>query len=130
MQTTKQTIEQLAAIIARDLMTNGTGEVATHLQIHNESHYLGSWRLDSLTSQIAKHLRGDSQAIPDEPAWLSRLANGNSNMSEYIAKEIAAEVREMFIYKRAMESMARQMIHPKMTAKEMAELQLKGREIK
>ncbi len=35
-------------------------------------------------------------------------------------------VEDDSIYKRAMESMAAQMIHPRMSAREMAELQLKG----
>jgi hypothetical protein len=35
-------------------------------------------------------------------------------------------VRELLVYKRAMESMAAQFIHPKMTGLEMAEMQLKG----
>lgn len=59
-----------------------------------------------------------------EPAWLTRLAKGNGDMSEFVAKEIAAEVRELMIYKRAMDSMASQMIHPKMTGLEMAKSQL------
>lgn len=34
------------------------------------------------------------------------------------------QIKELMIYKRAMESMAKQMIHPKMTALEMAKMQL------
>jgi hypothetical protein len=36
------------------------------------------------------------------------------------------EIEDLRIYKRAMDSMAAQFIHPKMTAREMAEMQLKG----
>ena len=62
-----------------------------------------------------------------EPAWLSRLARGNADMSDFAAKQIASEVRELLIYKRAMESMAKQFIHPKMTALEMAQMQIEKR---
>jgi len=40
------------------------------------------------------------------------------------AKTILGGVNELLIYKRAMDSMASQMIHPKMTGMEMAKLQL------
>lgn len=60
-----------------------------------------------------------------EPAWLSRLASGNGSMSEFVARQIADEVRELLIYRRAMESMAAQFVCPKMTALEMARMQLK-----
>jgi len=62
----------------------------------------------------------------DEPAWVTRFAKGNAATSPFTAKEIADQVREMLVYKRAMESMARQFIHPKMTAIEMAEMQLRN----
>jgi len=39
-------------------------------------------------------------------------------------QELYAEIRDLQVYREAMESMASQMIHPKMTAKEMAEIQL------
>lgn len=39
-------------------------------------------------------------------------------------QELYAEIRDLQIYKDAMESMASQMVHPKMTAKRMAEMQL------
>jgi hypothetical protein len=61
----------------------------------------------------------------DEPAWVSRLAKGDAAMSCFVAKSIAEDVRELLIYKRAMDSMAAQMIHPKMTGLEMAKMQLK-----
>jgi hypothetical protein len=38
----------------------------------------------------------------------------------------AEQLDDLSIYKRAMESMAAQFIHPKMTAHELAEMQLKG----
>lgn len=66
------------------------------------------------------------QANPDEPAWVTRFAKGKADCSPFVAKEIADQVRELLIYKRAMESMAAQFIHPKMTAREMAEAQLKN----
>jgi hypothetical protein len=54
-----------------------------------------------------------------EPAWVTRFANGIDGseivaISKFVAREIADEVRELLIYKRACESMARQMIHPKL----------------
>lgn len=66
------------------------------------------------------------QANPDEPAWVTRFAKGKADCSPFVAKEIADQVREMLVYKRAIESMARQFVHPKMTAREMAETQLRG----
>lgn len=66
------------------------------------------------------------QANPDEPAWVTRFSNGNTDMSPFVAVQIADQVRELLVYKRAMESMAKQFLCPKMTALEMAELQLKG----
>jgi len=65
------------------------------------------------------------QANPDEPAWVTRFAKGKADCSPFVAREIADQVREMLIYKRAMESMAKQFVHPKMTAREMAEMQLR-----
>ncbi len=65
------------------------------------------------------------QANLDEPAWVTRFAKGKADCSPFVAKEIADQVREMLIYKRAMESMARQFVHPKTTAREMAESQLR-----
>jgi hypothetical protein len=66
------------------------------------------------------------QANPDEPAWVTRFAKGKADCSPFVAKEIADQVREMLVYKRAMESMAKQFVHPVITAREMAEMQLKG----
>lgn len=68
------------------------------------------------------------QANTDEPAWVTRFAKGKADCSPFVAKEIADQVRELLIYKRAMESMAKQFIHPKTTAIEMAMLYLKNRE--
>jgi hypothetical protein len=65
------------------------------------------------------------QANLNEPAWVTRFAKGKADCSPFVAKEIAGQVREMLIYKRAMESMAKQFVHPKMTAREMAETQLR-----
>lgn len=66
------------------------------------------------------------QADANEPAWVTRFAKGNAATSPFTAKEIADQVRKLLIYQRAMESMARQFIHPKMTAYEMANIQLRG----
>jgi hypothetical protein len=44
------------------------------------------------------------QANPDEPAWVTRFAKGKAATSPFTAKEIADQVRELLIYKRAMES--------------------------
>lgn len=64
------------------------------------------------------------QANPDEPAWVTRFAKGKADCSPFVAKEIADQVREMLIYKRAMESMAKQLLHPKMTGLQLAKMQL------
>ena len=64
-------------------------------------------------------------ANPDEPAWVTRFAKGKADCSPFVAREIADQVRELLIYKRAMESMAKQFICPKMTAREIAEMQLR-----
>jgi hypothetical protein len=63
-------------------------------------------------------------ANPDEPAWVSRFANGNADISPFVAKDIAQQVRELLIYKRAMDSMAAQFICPKTTGLELAKQQL------
>lgn len=47
--------------------------------------------------------------------------------SRELLRDAANEIEELTIYKQAMESMAAQFIHPKMTAREMAELQLKDK---
>jgi hypothetical protein len=65
------------------------------------------------------------QANSDEPAWVTRFAKGKADCSPFVSKEIADQVRDLLVYKRAMESMAKQFIHPKMTAREMAEMQLR-----
>ena len=51
----------------------------------------------------------------------------NDDMSEVLsfAESLMKECRELQIYKQAMDSMARQMLHPKMTGLEMAQMQLK-----
>jgi len=48
---------------------------------------------------------------------------GNSDLTN---RDLLRQNEELHIYKRAMESMAKQFIHPRMTALELAELQLKG----
>ena len=67
--------------------------------------------------------------MSQEPAWVTRFASGIDGseivaISRFVAKEIAEQVRELLIYKRACESMASQMIHPKMTGLELAQMQL------
>ena len=88
------------------------------------------WRVAEAMREIAKDLVGSinlpaTTRTADEPAWVSRLAKGDAAMSCFVAKSIAEDVRELLIYKRAMDSMAAQMIHPKMTGLEMAKMQLK-----
>jgi len=87
--------------------------------------------LEDITSTI-KRLREENTTQPsrpdrvgDEPAWVSRLAKGDAAMSYFVAKSIAEDVRELLIYKRAMDAMAAQMICPKMTGLELAMMQLK-----
>lgn len=67
-----------------------------------------------------------ADASNDVPAWLLRFEDGNCNLSPFTARQIAEQAREWLLYKRACESMARQFICPRMTAKELAETQLKG----
>jgi len=87
------------------------------------------WRVAEAMREIANDVVGNI-SLPitirpaDEPAWVSRLAKGNAAMSYFAARSIAEDVRELLIYKRAMDSMAAQMIHPKMTGLEMAKMQL------
>ena len=64
------------------------------------------------------------QANPDEPAWVSRFAKGKADISPFVAQDIAGQVRELLVYKRAMDSMASQFVHPKTTGLEMAKQQL------
>jgi len=42
-------------------------------------------------------------------------------------RDLLRQIEELQVYKLAMESMAKQLIHPRMTALELAELQLKGK---
>jgi hypothetical protein len=65
-------------------------------------------------------MNDNTQAIPDEPAWVSRFAKGNADISPFVAKDIANQVRELLVYRRAIESMAAQFICPKTTALELA----------
>ena len=46
--------------------------------------------------------------------------------SDLTNRDLLRQIEELQVYKRAMESMAKQFIHPRMTALELAELQLKG----
>lgn len=87
------------------------------------------WRVAEKMREIANDVVGNlslpiSGRDPDEPAWVSRLANGNSAMSDFVARSIAEEVRELLIYKRACDSMAKQLVHPKTTGLELAKSQL------
>jgi hypothetical protein len=89
------------------------------------------WRVAEAMREIAKDLVGSinlpaTTRTADEPAWVSRLAKGDAAMSYFVAKSIAEDVRELLIYKRAMDAMAAQMLCPKMTGLEMAKMQLKG----
>ena len=65
-------------------------------------------------------MKDNTQATPDEPAWVTRFAKGNADISPFVAKDIASQVRELLIYRRAIESMAAQFICPKTTALELA----------
>jgi hypothetical protein len=60
---------------------------------------------------------------PNEPNTEEQLA-----YFERRCAELKAENDSLSIYKRAMESMAAQFVHPKITALQLAELQLKDRE--
>lgn len=67
-----------------------------------------------------------SDAHESEPAWVTRLAQGNTGMSSFVALEIAREVRQLLVYQRAMEAMAAQFVCPKTTPQELADQILKG----
>ena len=62
----------------------------------------------------------NTDAIPDEPAWVTRFAKGNADISAFVATDIASQVRELLVYRQAIESMAAQFIHPKTTALQLA----------
>jgi len=73
------------------------------------------------------------QALQDE----LRLYNGidiepttentDTVNTDTVIRDMLRQIEELQIYKLAMESMAKQFIHPRMTALELAELQLKGK---
>lgn len=60
-----------------------------------------------------------------EPAWVTRFAAGDVAISPFVGREIAREVRELLRYRQAMELMALQFVHPKLSARELADLQLR-----
>ena len=82
---------------------------------------------DATITGVQKMANSLEQANPDEPAWVTRFAKGKADCSPFVAKEIADQVRELLIYRRAIQAMAEQFIHPKTTAKELAEQILRGR---
>ena len=79
---------------------------------------------DAIVPHVLCKKCGSQDTRKTDPAWLTRLERGDGNMSEFCAREIAAQVHELMIYRRAMESMAAQFVHPKITAMEMALQQL------
>ena len=95
-------------------ITNVSGDDGTYYGLKLDCH-------DKEVGYCEYELR---DANPDVPAWLLRFENGNTDLSPFAARQIAEQAREWLLYKRAFESMSAQMIYPKMTAKEMAELQL------
>ena len=100
------------------------GHYATITHVGGDDGTYYGIKLDCYEKEVGYSDYELEQANPDEPAWVTRFAKGKADCSPFVAKEIADQVREMLVYKRAMESMAKQFIHPKMTAKEMAEMQL------
>jgi hypothetical protein len=102
-----------------------TGHYGTVLRTGSGDGVYYTVKLDCYDGDIFYREEELEQANPDEPAWVTRFAKGKADCSPFVAKEIADQVREMLVYKRAMESMAKQFIHPKMTALEMAEMQLR-----
>ena len=97
----------------------------THVGGDNGTYY--GVKLDCYDKEVGYSECELEQANPDEPAWVTRFAKGKADCSPFVAKEIADQAREMLMYKRAMESMAKQFIHPKTTAKELAEQILRTR---
>lgn len=114
-------MDRVRVKVGRDAGHYGT---ITHAGGDDGTYY--GVKLDCHDKEIGFREYELEQANPNEPAWVTRFAKGKSDCSPFVAKEIADQVREMLIYKRAMESMARQFVHPKMTAREMAELQLRA----
>jgi len=70
--------------------------------------------------QLATCDSGDTREAQSEPAWVSRFAKGNADISPFVAKDIASQVRELLIYRRAIESMAAQLACSKKNPLELA----------
>lgn len=102
--------------VVRDLLRQNE-ELQNHLQAARSEleryHRIETQTVDGLTSQnIIRDLRREIAEL--------KLTLNRQNFR-------TAENEELQVYKRAMESMAKQFIHPRMTALELAELQLKGK---
>jgi|LakMenEpi03Aug12_release.lakeMendotaPanAssembly.Ray.scaffolds.fasta_scaffold1347428_2 hypothetical protein len=87
----------------------------------------GVWMTDD--SQIISIAR----SITEQVMALAKLDGSDFRLRDLLIEEISETVNnaidsavDQSIYKRAMDSMAAQMIHPKMTGLEMAKMQLKG----
>lgn len=100
----------------------GTCGTVSHVGGDDGAYY--GVKLDACGKDVGYSEYELEQADRDEPAWVTRFAKGNAATSPFTAKEIADQVRELLVYKRAMESMAKQFISPKISAREMAEMQL------
>ena len=89
------------------------------------------WRIAEKMAEIANDCIGTEGVLQacgedaDEPAWLTRLSKGNVAMSPFVAAEIASQVRELLVYRRAIEAMAAQFVCPKTTPQELAKQILK-----
>jgi len=108
-------VEQEAKKSIRDLLRQNE-ELQNHLQAARSEleryHRIETQTVDGLTTQnIIRDLRREIAEL--------KLTLNRQNFR-------TAENEELQIYKLAMESMAKQFIHPRMTALELAELQLKG----
>jgi hypothetical protein len=64
------------------------------------------------------------QAMPKRSDLIQAQKVSERTVAGY--EVLLSHYRELLIYKEAMDSMAAQMIHPKMTGLEMAQMQLKG----
>lgn len=64
------------------------------------------------------------QAMPTRQDLIDARSMSERAVAGY--EVLLSHYRELLIYKEAMDSMAAQMIHPKMTGREMAQMQLKG----
>lgn len=123
---TKSLFAEYDRVKVRNGMGRDAGHYGTIIHVGGDDGTYYGVKLDCYENAVGYSEYELEQANLDEPAWLTRFAKGKADCSPFSAKEIADQIRQMLVYKRAMESMAKQFVHPKMTAREMAEMQLRS----